>query len=137
MITASIAGSERHLSRASLITSHIRVVSAWIAFGRLSRIRPTPPSTPIRTSSVMNPLPVGEGGSRPRRRKGEVVERESGLPHPTLSRGERAYSLPKHVPAYDHPHDLVRSLEDRMDPEVAPEALDRIVHQIPVAAVEL
>src|SRR6185295_12252604 len=134
MITASIAESARHLSSASLITSHICVVSAWIALGRLSRSRPTAPSVVMMTSSLISPLPMGEGGSRRRRRKGEVVEC---LPHPTLSRGERAYSLAQQVPADDHPHHLVGALEDRVDPKVAPEALDRIVHQIAVAAVQL
>src|SRR4051794_40559503 len=97
-------GSERHLSSAWDINSHICVVKAWIALGRFRRIRPTPLSAEIRTSSLMV------------------------LP---------AALLAEQVAADDHAHDLVGALEDRMHPQVAPEALDRIVHQIAVAAVEL
>src|SRR4051812_6819506 len=46
-------------------------------------------------------------------------------------------SLAKHVPGDDDAHDLVGALQDRMDAKVAPEALDRVIHQIAVAAVEL
>jgi hypothetical protein len=50
-MTASMFESSRHFSSASLITSHMLVVSAWIAFERLSRRRPTRWSTVMRTSS--------------------------------------------------------------------------------------
>src|SRR3546814_15850873 len=41
------------------------------------------------------------------------------------------------VPSHDHPHHLVRPFEDRMDAQVAPETLDRIILQIAVAAEQL
>src|SRR5688572_28151321 len=81
------------------------LVSAWIALGRFSRIRPALPVTKVMISFIS--LSSVEG------------------------------SLPKHVAGDDHAHDLVGPLQDRMDPEIAPEALDRIILQITIAAVKL
>src|SRR3546814_6971090 len=51
---------------------------------------------------------------------------------------ERAsLSLPRQLAADDHAHHLVGAFEDRMDAQITPEALDRVIHQIAVAAVKL
>src|SRR6202521_770075 len=46
-------------------------------------------------------------------------------------------SIPQQVAADDHPHHLVGALENLMDAHVAQHALDRMIAQVTVAAVEL
>src|SRR3546814_1832652 len=55
------------------------------------------------------------------------------FPYTTLFRS----SLAQQVPSDDHPHHLIGAFEDRMDAQVAPETLDRIVAQIAIAAEQL
>src|SRR5205085_8051108 len=45
--------------------------------------------------------------------------------------------LAEQVAADDHAHDLVGAFQDRMDPKIPPEALDRVILQIAVTAVKL
>src|SRR5690606_5148259 len=126
--TASIPGSSRHSSSAAEIASHIAVVSACSAFGRSSEMWPTAPSRRIRTSLVMVlPCRVRWQPARASAKVAILWSRRPGF------RG----SLPQQVPPNDQPHDLVGALEDRVHAQVAPEALDRVVHQVAVAAVEL
>src|SRR3546814_8075540 len=59
------------------------------------------------------------------------------FPYTTLFRSSKSLhrpSLAQQVPSHDHPHHLIGSFEDRMDAQVAPEALDRIILQIAIAA---
>ena len=53
---------------------------------------------------------------------------------PSPTRGEGEELLPQHFAGDDHAHDLVGAFKDRMDPQIAPETLDRIVAQIAIAA---
>src|SRR3546814_10654611 len=41
------------------------------------------------------------------------------------------------ITADNHPHHLVRAFKDAVDAKVAVDALDRIIHQIAIAAVKL
>src|SRR6266849_1961838 len=46
-------------------------------------------------------------------------------------------SIPAHIPAHDQPHHLVGAFQDLVHAQVAQYALDRVIAQIAVAAVEL
>src|SRR3546814_18850136 len=65
------------------------------------------------------------------REKGESVCAEEPL---RSSKWRIEASLAQQIPSDDHPHHLVGAFADRMDAQVAPETLERIILQLAVAA---
>src|SRR5215212_195047 len=99
-------------------------VSVLSARGRLSVIRPSLP----RRSKMMSDVPV----TRPTR------SRRGARPGPSLAiAAQRSPLGPQQLAGNDHPHDLIGALQDAVHPEVAQHALDRMVLEVAVAAVEL
>ncbi|CAE1299875.1 unnamed protein product [Acanthosepion pharaonis] len=50
---------------------------------------------------------------------------------------QRLASVLQKIPPDDHSHHLIGAFRDRMHAQIAPEAFDRVIHQIAVAAMEL
>src|SRR4051812_26099117 len=125
-------GSCSQSCSARVIACTIERSSAWSAFGRFRRRRPTRPSISEITSEATQRLP---GLSAPLRLCANILlgaqrrrdaEKEG---FGALARTGKAASLPGQLAADDHAHHLVGAFEDRVDPEVAPEAFDRVILQ--------
>src|SRR3546814_16719883 len=104
MITASTASSSRHASSASIIALHIARLSAWIALGRLSEMRPTRTSVAVMTSSVIQKVlrdgpPLRSVPPQDEREKGESVCAEEPL---RSSKWRLEASLAQQIPSDDH-----------------------------------
>src|SRR3546814_5310313 len=105
MTTASTATSSCHFKGASIIASHIARLSAWIALGRLSEVRPTRTSVAVMRSSVIQKV-LRDGPSlrsvppQDERKKREPVCAEEPL---SSSKWRLEASLAQQVPSDDHP----------------------------------
>src|SRR4051812_24195614 len=124
---------------------HIASLSAWIALGRLSRSRPTLPSTNARTSSVivrssalsLTSFDTGLRQAQPLLRMSGLKKHAHPEEPPSSTKRRLEGSLAQQFARDDDAHDLVRAFEDAVDTQVAEETLHRVILEITVTTVQL